>query len=295
MMYKDSGEDDFSTLYTWQYGANGNVGRTTNLVNNTYERYDYDHGERVTAIVGGNIDENGNDDGETYRISYGYDNNNRLDKRTYKIGDSVNTTSYTYENTDNGSGTNTNTKSRLSKITLPDSSTIDYSYDTLSRSTNRTHTIGTGDNAKTVTESYSHLNGINGNTTNLISEMTLSGVTPVSNMLSDDYRYTYDENGNITQIERYWPGIGIWDIYGRYTYDAQNQLIEERNTNYATRYTYSATGNILSKEIYATDYIDAEISESYLERTIYYTYDNGIWGDILTSYDGKEITYDQIR
>ncbi|MBR6940614.1 MAG: hypothetical protein IKH65_07410 [Clostridia bacterium] len=64
---------------------NGSVGRTTNLVNNTYERYDYDQGERLTGIVGGELDSDGNDGQENYRISYGYDNN-RLSSRTYSVG-----------------------------------------------------------------------------------------------------------------------------------------------------------------------------------------------------------------
>jgi YD repeat-containing protein len=57
-------------------------------------------------------------------------------------------------------------------------------------------------------------------------------------------------------------------------------------------YTYDNAGNRLSKKGYR---IAAEGAEPTSLRSTYtYGYSTGAWGDILTSYDGSALTYDEI-
>jgi len=57
-------------------------------------------------------------------------------------------------------------------------------------------------------------------------------------------------------------------------------------------YAYDDSGNILSKKRYA--YTTGDLSGLTPAETINYTYGNENWGDLLTSYNGKAITYDAI-
>ena len=70
-----------------------------------------------------------------------------------------------------------------------------------------------------------------------------------------------------------------------YTYDAQGQLTKEYKdpSNY-TEYTYDTYGNIRSKSV----------RENGVTTTYNYTYGNSTWLDLLTSYDGGTITYDNL-
>ncbi len=113
---------------------------------------------------------------------------------------------------------------------------------------------------------------------------------------NDAYRYSYDDLGNITKIEQ---GVrngdasgGSWAEKLSYTYDVHNQLTRENNlyTNKTTVYTYDAGGNILKKEEYP--YTTGTLGTP--TNTVPYTYGNTNWKDLLTSYNGTAITYDEI-
>ena len=101
------------------------------------------------------------------------------------------------------------------------------------------------------------------------------------------YSYSYDDNGNITEIKK----NGV--VQQSYEYDELNQLIRENNldTGKTIKYIYDGSGNIESKTEYAftTDSLENKVSTD----TVSYAYDD-IWKDKLTSYDGKSITYDAI-
>ena len=109
------------------------------------------------------------------------------------------------------------------------------------------------------------------------------------------YNYTYDANGNITQI---WRGNGTFasatEKYS-YSYDAANQLVRENlyygsgNSNNATyTYTYDSWGNILTKKQHA--YSTGSAGPGIVVAN--YGYTNSIWKDQLTSYNNQSITYD---
>ena len=86
------------------------------------------------------------------------------------------------------------------------------------------------------------------------------------------FGYTYDSRGNIATYAQTGEGTVT------YTYDAQGQLLKAQGDTTYT-YTYDNVGNILSAS-------DGTTSHSYT-----YTDDKG-WRDLLTAYDGVEITYD---
>ena len=99
------------------------------------------------------------------------------------------------------------------------------------------------------------------------------------------YRYEYDNGGNITDIKAEVDGALI--PLEHYEYDEkQGQLktaIRYENGEEVDRWTYSydTAGNILSE--------DHEGSNSELHE---YAYEDGRWGDLLTSVDGIDLEYD---
>ena len=102
---------------------------------------------------------------------------------------------------------------------------------------------------------------------------------------NEEYEYTYDQEGNITEIKK--DGI----LTQSYVYDADNQLVRENNRdiNKSIVYTYDGYGNILNKKEYA--YTVGDLGA--VTDTVTYTYDS-TWKDKLTSYDGESIAYDSI-
>ena len=99
--------------------------------------------------------------------------------------------------------------------------------------------------------------------------------------------YTYDTNGNITQIR---DGNNV--IQYQYTYDALGQLIREDNRalNRTYVFTYDDAGNIDRKDEYS--FTTGE-PENLIDQQLYYYNDDISW-DRLTKYDDQTITYDQI-
>ncbi|MDE5985536.1 MAG: hypothetical protein K2H13_09810 [Eubacterium sp.] len=105
--------------------------------------------------------------------------------------------------------------------------------------------------------------------------------------------YEYDNAGRITKICR------NDEPFALYQYDEAGQLTEEINyeLGFIWRYTYDGGGNITSKVYYD----DAEYNEENNEfiygeptKAINYAYDNTQWGDLLTNYNGVDISYDEM-
>jgi len=98
-------------------------------------------------------------------------------------------------------------------------------------------------------------------TTQLVSSITFSDGRTLS--------YEYDAEERITKVTDSAGGVT------EYTYDALGQLLTERvNGALVNRMTYDSYGNILTK------------------NGVRYIYGDGVWKDLLTSYDGQTITYD---
>lgn len=106
--------------------------------------------------------------------------------------------------------------------------------------------------------------------------------------------YEYDNTGRITKISRNDQPLA-W-----YKYDEAGQLTEEINyeLGFICRYTYDGGGNITSKVYYGNAEYDTDNDEFiYGEptETINYSYKNDTpWGDLLTSYNGVNIAYDEM-
>lgn len=195
-----------------------------------------------------------------HSVTYIYDADNNLSSMTEVINGTSKTYTYTY-NEDN----------RLTSMTV-DGVTVEYTYDTFGRLSRqvtkqdntiiRTEQIGYNDTATTASAQVTSHNGLT---------------------------YTYDDNGNILSIS---DGTNTTS----YVYDSQNQLIRENNQakNFTKVWTYDNAGNIQSRTEY--DYTTAEdLSTLTPNDTVSYEYnDDKGWGDLLTSYDGREFEYDTI-
>ena len=98
------------------------------------------------------------------------------------------------------------------------------------------------------------------------------------------YTYTYDARGNITSI------LDGDTLLAEYWYDSLDQLTEEKDYSFDKRwqYTYDNGGNITSR----TEYASATATTGGVTTT--YTYGDATWKDLLTGYDGKTLTYDEV-
>lgn len=102
--------------------------------------------------------------------------------------------------------------------------------------------------------------------------------------------YRYDDNGNITH-EYSIDSNNVETLRYRYTYDEANQItrVDDNIQSKTYVYQYDKGGNRVSEKIYAYTLSD---SLGTVQQEIVSEYDNIVWDDLLTSYNGKEITYD---
>ena len=135
-----------------------------------------------------------------------------------------------------------------------------------------------------LTEVYTYKESNGQPTTQVASHTTQNAAGTVVS----SYTYSYDANGNITQISDVTTATHYTTTY---RYDSANQLIRENNQRRGTTWTweYDNAGNILSRTEYA--YTTAETLTDPVD-TVTYDYDDSAWGDLLTTYDGSAITYD---
>ena len=109
------------------------------------------------------------------------------------------------------------------------------------------------------------------------------------------YGYTYDANGNITEISRrHKTAETAYTKQQQFAYDELNQLVraDDLVKNCTEVYTYDNGGNILSVTTYPLTW--GSLDGVTATKTVNYGYDDTNWKDKLTSYDGQAITYDEI-
>ena len=296
------------------YAANNGLLDSTTYGNGTVVEYTYDRLDRVTRMVysggryvnyrynaEGSLAELDYGEGDaaptaTYRFEYDslgrlirsqqrdgntvtqrteqlYDTANRLSAQGWTIGGTSYRESYAYDASD-GSLTTLNTAV---------GTRIGYNYDALKRLRSRAIYQGS---TPLFENRYAYATQSGNQSTALVDFFNYR-------LASDDgsgdiivgYQYEYDNGGNITDIKAEVDGALI--PLEHYEYDEkQGQLetaIRYENGEEVDRWTYSydTAGNILSE--------DHEGTVSELHE---YAYEDGRWGDLLTSVDGIDLEYD---
>lgn len=102
------------------------------------------------------------------------------------------------------------------------------------------------------------------------------------------YEYSYDANGNITNVKQDNSTIAV------YSYDHLNQLIYAADsiTGLYTQIIYDNAGNITKVKEYTLNTNGWTPGSLLSEKN--YSYSDENWKDKLTSYNGTNITYDEI-
>ena len=241
---------------TYQYDNTGALATVTDSATGIKTTYYYDFTDRLMKYV----ESNGTN---THSVGYEFDSLNNLTKLVETINGVKHETTYTYD-ADNRPTTVVN-----------DGLTIRYTYDYLGRIYKKI--VGTA------TYTYTYWTNADEQPTGQIKQVSLWFNN--NSRCGGIFDYTYDANGNILSY-------GDSNLVNSYVYDSANQLVRENHNipNKTWVWSYDDAGNILSKTEYA--YTTGELGTPI--DTIVYTYGNSNWGDLLTAYDGKFITYDGI-
>ena len=210
-------------------------------------------------------------------ISYdGYDRTIKEDYGASAIGTEVN-----YPDGNNSPEERVETLKHIMNGTLD---TTSYTYDGLNRLTQKEMEASVG--IRIYRQRYAYHTGKSGTneTTGLVkSEELYEGF---STSADEKYEYTYDANGNVTEIKNVFDtGKNI-----SYEYDSLNRLTKETNLAIGSewRYTYDNGGNITRKEEYNP-------STGALVSSRDYGYGHSYWKDQLTSwgsYGTNSFVYD---
>ena len=270
----------FVTKYTYEYDGAGRLRQMYDSATGTRTTYSYDTAGRLLKSYNyksGKI---------LNATSYTYDAKSRVTSMVYSLDyiydDDADayawTNTYTYdENTDLLSEMNIS----MSSLTA----TLTYSYDGLNMLDSKTAAFFHNGNAafyNRVSYQYS-----SSRTSNVYKYKSETGRSSTGTLSTTEYNFTYDENGNITQIT---DANGV--IQNKYYYDNLGQLIREDNRakNKTYVWTYDNAGNRTSEKTYAF----STSTLGTVSSTKNYSYSNSAWGDLLT-FDGRNyMTYDAI-
>ena len=285
-----------SVVYTYEYHSSGNLSKITDSSTNTTTLYKYDANGALTGEIN-----YASDTGEIKNFNYfKYNEKNQIKSvyniANYLISNSVNDYynmyllySYSYNNE--------NLLKNIELLFLDGGAwyNISFDYDKLGRLEEKIETLDRSENGLTAniitnTMSYSYMQSEAQTSSVLISEY-VSTVKQIDEILAiSRYQYEYDSLGNIT---------GVYSVFGnettlvlQYKYDNLGRMIREDNayTGKTYTYVYDNAGNILSENVYNVTF-EASISETAI-TTNTYAYENEEWKDLLTSYNGTEIRYD---
>ena len=194
-----------------------------------------------------------------FGFEYSYDLNNNITQVVTKTTDKTVKNKFTFVE-DN----------LLKTFALSTGKKVDYTYDGLNRLTKTSLTTSADKPIDTTYTYFASKRGSGYTTTKLKSE-TING---------EKYEYKYDAHSNITDVTK----DGVLQYH--YGYDMMNQLVsvDDKLNGKVYNYTYDAGGNLISETV--TDSNGTTSND--------YEYNNSNWGDVLTSYNGQNITYDEI-
>ena len=284
------------------YDSNGNLAKTT-YANGDYFEYTYDDYGNISVITGetGKIAEMiynkqglvtkavDYSSGETSYYYYTFDGSLESEYRTssdgslthYIITDSngntVEKTSVNGQTKTITTGTDKDGKSFVSN----DGVTNETSTDDFGRTT-QVRTVRS-DGTLVFNTDYEYADGkAENSTTNLVSKYSQSYGS--DSVLS--YDYSYDNNGNITEIKQ------NGKLINKYTYDSLNELKEEYDyvNKFYINYSYDGAGNLQNKYEQVLDPNYGYPTGTQHGNT--YEYTDTSWKDKLTKINGNNITYD---
>lgn len=290
------------TVASHTYDSNGNLTKTA-FANGDYFEYTYDDYGNISVITGetGKIAEMiynkqglvtkavDYSSGETSYYYYTFDGSLESEYRTssdgslthYIITDSngntVEKTSVNGQTKTITTGTDKDGKSFVSN----DGVTNETSTDDFGRTT-QVRTVRS-DGTLVFNTDYEYAGGkAENSTTNLVSKYSQSYGS--DSVLS--YDYSYDNNGNITEIKQ------NGKLINKYTYDSLNELKEEYDyvNKFYINYSYDGAGNLQNKYEQALDPNYGYPTGTQHGNT--YEYTDTSWKDKLTKINGNNITYD---
>ena len=209
-----------------------------------------------------------------------YDAANRMTSQTWQFGTGLYRQQYTYT----GQNSDDKVDGTISAITttVPGQSVITstYGYNDLRQLTSKGVTVPDQNGKQTKvydrTYTYDRIAVDSGNW--MGTRLASTGYTFGSN--SRSFTYTYDDSGNITKVVTAGTKVPKAATLKEYGYDAQGQLVSEKNGSGTTfGYAYDTAGNIRSITK------DGTVTKSF-------GYTNPSWPDLLTSVTANGTTKD---
>lgn len=247
----------------YAYDSEGRTSAIKDIENSRYTRFTYDLAGRVVRNV--TYPNAAANSAFITDMRYNYESKtNRLSDFTYRMPRHGSTTG-DYRTADfeliYGTGADAD---RVTALQMHKVNRIQFAYDGFGRVTSRTYSNTSGENRRVTTYTYQDVG----------SDKTTTLLKTVNNSGFGSLGYEYDAVGNITQITK--DGA----VQESYTYDDLNQLKTVTRNGVTTEYNYQ-NGNITSVTQNGT-----------AVKT--YSYTDSTWGDLLTSFNGQTITYDEI-
>ena len=217
-----------------------------------------------------------------------YDAANRMTSQTWQFGTGLYHQQYSYTGVKADGATNGSVDGTISAITttIPGQSVITstYGYNDLRQLTSKGVTVPdqNGTQTKVYDRSYTYDRIAVDSGNWMGTRLASTGYTFGSS--SRSFTYTYDKAGNITKIVTDGTSVPKAAEWKEYTYDAQGQLVSEKNSSKTTfGYAYDTAGNIRSITK------GGAVTKSF-------GYTNPSWPDLLTSVTSgsttREIQYE---
>jgi RHS repeat-associated protein len=262
--YYENGSTNVYATVTYQYDNTGALASVYDSKTGKTVKYYYDTIGRVSGLY-----ETG---GTAHSLRYTYDDLGRPTAIVDTYGSTTYSTEYTYD----GQG-------HIFLVDNGDASEV-YLYDSHDRF-HEAYTFHGDSNTHLIHKTIGYEAPDDRSTSNRVSMWNYA----TTGEFGRNYNYLYDGNGNIVRVKQ------DGDKYTYYHYDTANQLIREDNqvAGKTWVWTYDDGGNIKSRKEYAYTTVPTENLGSPSKT---YTYGYGIsdWRDLLTSFDGENLYWDEI-
>ncbi len=261
------------TAYTYEYDTKGQMISETDIINGDKYTYDYSNSGVLLKTTRKPISDDNSESEDRLVTEDIYDSLERIEKtyESFPSGLTLNST-YSYQADSLVDGLTITSNNGNDDVQSTD---VDYIYDSFKRLSERKVNDGT-----TLTENYTYQYAGAASMYQVETAMyTYGGNTHT-------YGYCYDKNGNILTVSE--DGV----VAVQYTYDSLDELVrvDDLYAQSTLCYTYDNAGNIMSVKEYA--YTNGDIQTEPV-NSVTYGYDEE-WKDLLVSYDGENITYDEI-